>query len=103
MQIAAILAMSFSPHRLTHPYSSVHPFHQHYTCSIDALGDVLAELRRDGRATFLLGFHARVRTVIAKVRGREPSPGHVTCALEAPMLLEIRVDGMFICIDHLPV
>jgi hypothetical protein len=33
---------------------------------VDAFGDILAELRRDGKAVVLLGFHARVRTVISK-------------------------------------
>lgn len=33
---------------------------------MEALGDILGELRRDGRAVFLLGFHARVRTVLSK-------------------------------------
>lgn len=37
-----------------------------HRCSIDAFGDILAELRRDGKAVVLLGFHARVRTVITK-------------------------------------
>lgn len=60
---------------------------------MEALGDILGELRRDGRAVFLLGFHARVREVLSKAHWFHEVAAFPTYGALLGHLRRVRAEG----------